>query len=334
NLEERSGRQSCRLGSRRGPGLPRTPCAAARTRVVPGAERGPQRSGTGRVEGPRHPEEFGRSTHRDGAGEIRPVVSIREEEGYIVRADLDGRAARVVHDDADPDTHVVETRQRGRRREIQEGRPPGHSRRHRKRLHRRTRWAVDVHDPVHTDDPGRAWRGPVHPKDGTTHRGSGGVRFDDRLTDSSGLVELLCIPGSQVVEVHGSRRDVLAHDPGFASRLSHCSSVFGELCRNTAFFALVFQAAVTFPDALVSKVQGVPETKSPSTTWFVKSARNEMPAESAAKLESKLPFAANWPGRSHERFWAFQGSVALPLSRSTPCRSSPALVPIVHVTVR
>src|SRR5437016_7869545 len=124
NLEERSGRQSCRLGSRRGPGLPRTPCGAPRTRVVPGAERGPQRSGTGRVEGPRHPEEFGRSTHRDGAGEIRPVVSIREEEGYIVRADLDGRAARVVHDDADPDTHVVETRQRGRRREIQEGRPP------------------------------------------------------------------------------------------------------------------------------------------------------------------------------------------------------------------
>src|SRR6266550_2221827 len=56
----------------------------------------------------------GRSTHRDGAGEIRPVVSIREEEGYIVRADLDGRATRVVRDDADPDTDVVETRQRGR----------------------------------------------------------------------------------------------------------------------------------------------------------------------------------------------------------------------------
>src|SRR5439155_21025874 len=101
NLEERSGWQSCRLGSRRGPDLPRTPCGASRTRVVPGAERGPQRSWTERVEGPRHPEEFGRSTHRDGAGEIRPVVSIREEEGYIVRADLDGRTARVVHDDAD-----------------------------------------------------------------------------------------------------------------------------------------------------------------------------------------------------------------------------------------
>src|SRR5207247_138190 len=136
-----------------------------------------------------------------------------------------------------------------------------------------------------------------------------------------------------VVFVHGIPLTP-AQVPGFASRLSHCASVVGELCRNTAFFALVFQAAVTFPDALVSKVQGVPETKSPSTTWFVESARNEMPAESAAKLESKLPFAANWPGRSHERFWAFQGCVALPLSRSTPCSSRPTLVPIVHVTVR
>src|SRR5947208_256296 len=136
-----------------------------------------------------------------------------------------------------------------------------------------------------------------------------------------------------VVFVHGIPLTP-AQVPGFASKLSHCASVFGELCRNTALVAVVFQAAVTFPDALVSKVQGVPETKSPSTTWFVESARNEMPAESTAKLESKLPFAANWPGRSHERFWAFQGRVALPLSRSTPCRSSPSTVPIVHVTVR
>src|SRR6266566_1719230 len=136
-----------------------------------------------------------------------------------------------------------------------------------------------------------------------------------------------------VVFVHGIPFTP-AQVPGFASKLSHCASVFGELCRNTAFAALVFQAAVTFPDALVSKVHGVPVTKSPSTSWFVESARNEIPARSTANVESKLPFAANWPARSHERFWAFQGRVALPLSRSTPCRASPAVVPIVHVTVR
>src|SRR5439155_12089436 len=100
-----------------------------------------------------------------------------------------------------------------------------------------------------------------------------------------------------------------AQVPGFASRLSHCASIFGELCRNTALVAVVFQAAVTFPDALVSKVQGVPETNSPSTTWFVQSARNQMPAESTAKLESKLACAAKWPVRCHERFWVFSGSV-------------------------
>src|SRR5438105_11436121 len=123
-----------------------------------------------------------------------------------------------------------------------------------------------------------------------------------------------------VVFVHGIPLTP-AQVPGSASRLSHCASVFGELCRNTALVALVFQAAVTFPEWLVSKVQGVPETKSPSTTWFVESARSEMPAESTAKLESKLPFAANWPGRSHERFWALQGRVALPLSSPAPSRS-------------
>src|SRR5437867_5117183 len=87
-----------------------------------------------------------------------------------------------------------------------------------------------------------------------------------------------------VVFVHGIPLTP-AQVPEFASRLSHCASVFGELCRNTAFFALVFQAAVTFRDALVSKVQGVPETKSPSTTWFVESARTEMPVGYAAQLD-------------------------------------------------
>src|SRR5205807_4315481 len=101
-----------------------------------------------------------------------------------------------------------------------------------------------------------------------------------------------------------------------------------------AFAELVFQLAVTFQDALVSKGQGVPETKSPSTTWFVESVRKEMPARSAAKVESKLPFATNWPGRSHERFWAFHGRATLPASRSTPCKARPRPVPIVHVTFR
>src|SRR3989475_9436534 len=92
-----------------------------------------------------------------------------------------------------------------------------------------------------------------------------------------------------------------AQTPAFTSRWSHEDSVFAESCRNTAVVVPESQAADTFPRALGSKVHGVPETKSPSTIWFAVSARSAIPAAPMLKVGSKLPFAANSPGRSHER---------------------------------
>src|SRR5256885_1992550 len=226
-------------------------------------------------------------------------MSVREDEGDIVDARLHRRQARVVGNHLDPDTHLVETRQRGRGRDVREEWPPSGSGGCRERFQNGTRGTRHVDDPNYTDDTRRSGSRPIHSDDAAAQRRRRRVCLDHRLTYASGLV--VFVPATPLTP---------AQTPAFTSRWSHEDSVFAESCRNTAVAVPESQAADTFPRALVSKVHGVSETKSPSMTWFAVSARSEIPAAPMVKVGSKLPFAAKSPGRSHGRLGAGQGRVA------------------------
>src|SRR5436305_13598236 len=90
------------------------------------------------------------------------------------------------------------------------------------------------------------------------------------------------------------------HELRFPSIVSQEVSVADDTCRNTAVPVPPSQPAVTFPRGLDSYVQGAPEAKSPSSTWFAMSSRSEMPAAFATRLGPMLHRAWHFPAVSHD----------------------------------